>query len=100
MPSLSQAQKRYLKGLLHHLRPVVMVGNKGLSETVLQEIEIALAHHELIKVQLRGDDREARRAAIAHISEVCAAELVQSVGHVAGFFRRNPDAPKVALPSA
>ncbi|EJS89092.1 hypothetical protein AAUPMB_07522, partial [Pasteurella multocida subsp. multocida str. Anand1_buffalo] len=51
--TLSTKQKQFLKGLAHHLNPVVMIGNNGLTEGVLAEIDNALAHHELIKVKNR-----------------------------------------------
>ena len=53
--TLSPAQKRFLRGMTHHINPVVIVGDKGLTENVLEEIEIALDHHELIKVKLRSE---------------------------------------------
>ena len=62
--SLSPSQKRYLRGLCHHLKPVVMVGGKGLSESVLKEIDRALLDHELIKVRVSSEDRDDKRAAI------------------------------------
>ncbi|HMB59267.1 MAG TPA: YhbY family RNA-binding protein, partial [Xanthomonadales bacterium] len=52
--SLSTQQIRYLRGLSHHLRPVVTIADKGLSENVLAELDSALDTHELIKVKLRG----------------------------------------------
>ncbi len=96
--SLSNSQKKYLRGLTHSLDPVVMVADKGLSENVMAEIELALEHHELIKIKLRGE-REDRKAWIAHIGATCRAELVHQIGQVACFYRKNPKAPKVALPS-
>ena len=96
MPLTSQ-QIRYLRGLTHHLQPVVMVGDKGLSENVMTEIETALDHHELVKIRLRTD-RDSRKAWITQISETCRAEKVHVIGQVACFFRRNPKKPVIALP--
>ena len=96
--SLKPSQKRYLRGLAHALKPVIMIGNKGITDTLVAELSLALDHHELIKVKLAGDDREARAAQIAELGEVSSAELVQSIGKVACFYRRNADAPKIALP--
>ncbi len=95
--SLSKSQKKYLAGVCHHLRPVVTVGHKGLSETVGQEIEIALDAHELIKIKLRGD-REERAGWIARIPVDHDCELIQKIGMTACFFRRNADKPKLELP--
>ncbi|MEA0983790.1 ribosome assembly RNA-binding protein YhbY, partial [Salmonella enterica] len=58
--NLSTKQKQHLKGLAHQLKPVVMLGNNGLTEGVLAEIEQALEHTELIKVKMASDDRETK----------------------------------------
>jgi len=94
---LTSRQIRYLRGLTHQLQPVVMVGEKGLSANVMAEIDAALAHHELVKIKLRGD-RETRAAWAAEIAQNCGAEAVHSIGQVACFFRRNPEQPVIALP--
>jgi len=95
--SITASQKRFLRGRAHHINPVVMVGEKGLTENVLAELERALAHHELIKVRLRTD-RETRATLIDEIGRRCEAELVQKIGQVACFYRRNPDHPVIQLP--
>jgi RNA-binding protein len=95
--SLTPNQKRQLKSLAHHLKPVVMVGQHGLTENVLNEVEIALDAHELIKVRISGGEREERLEIINTIVEKSVAELVQSIGHVAVFFRRNTKKPKIEL---
>ncbi|MBT8048125.1 MAG: YhbY family RNA-binding protein [Xanthomonadales bacterium] len=97
--TLSNRQLRYLRGLTHNLKPVVMVADKGLSETVKAEIETALDHHELIKVKLRGD-RETRSAWAQEIIAQFGAEPVHIIGQVACFFRRNPKKPVIELPRA
>jgi len=96
--SLKPKQIRYLRGLAHDLKPVIQTGNKGLTEAVLKELAVALDHHELVKVKIGSDDRDARKQQIAEIAERSHAELVQSIGKVACFFRRNDEAPKLALP--
>ena len=95
--TLTNRQVRHLRGLTHHLQPVVMVADKGLTENVWIEIETALEHHELVKIKLKSD-RETRAGWIAEISARCKAEKVQSIGQVASFFRRNPKKPVVELP--
>lgn len=95
--SLTNSQLRYLRGLTHHLKPVVMVSDKGLSENVMVEIETALDHHELVKIKLRGE-RDTREAWIKEIVEKSGALPVHSIGQVACFFRRNPKKPIIALP--
>jgi RNA-binding protein len=95
---LTSRQIRYLRGLTHHLQPVVMIGDKGLSENVQMEIDTALEHHELIKIKLRAD-RETRSALIRQISELSGAEKIHSIGQVACFFKRNAKKPVIELPS-
>jgi RNA-binding protein len=74
-----------------------MVGDKGLNENVMAEIETALDHHELVKIKLRTE-REARKEFIRQISQDCSAETVHVIGQVACFYRRNPEKPVIALP--
>ncbi len=94
---LDNRQLKYLRGLGHGLKPVVMVGQRGLTESVLAEIEGALEQHELIKVKLRGD-REARLGWIETIAGETGAILVNRIGQTACFYRRHPKKPKLALP--
>jgi RNA-binding protein len=96
--SLKPSQKRYLRGLAHALSPVVQTGNKGVTPAVIAEFSIALDHHELIKVKLGSDDRTERAAQIVALAESSGAEIVQSIGKVACFYRRNAEQPKLALP--
>jgi RNA-binding protein len=96
--ALSSQQKRYLRGLTHSIHPVVTVADKGLSDTVLAEIEVALKHHELIKIRMRAE-RELRKHWIDEISKLCKAEPVHVIGQVASFYRRNSKKPVIALPN-
>jgi RNA-binding protein len=91
---LKAAQKKNLRGQAHHLKPVVTVADKGLSENVVTEIERALNDHELIKVKLRGD-REVRKAWAVSIASQCKAELVQTIGQVACYYRKHPEKPVI-----
>ena len=95
---LTASQKRYLRSLAHALKAVILVGQKGITPALLQEFAGALDHHELIKVKLADDDREARVAAIEQIREHSGAELVQSIGKVACFYKRNPERAQFTLP--
>lgn len=88
------AQKKNLRGQAHHLKPVVIVADKGLSESVVAEIERALDDHELIKIKLRGD-RDVRKAWALSIAEQCNAELIHSIGQVASFYRKHPEKPVI-----
>ena len=88
---LSESQKKFLRGRGHQLKPLIMVGDAGLSESVLAEYESTLAHHELIKVKLRVGDRDARDVMIKKLCDDHAAALVQRIGNVALVYRENPD---------
>lgn len=96
--ALNNRQLKYLRGLTHDLNPVVMVGDKGLSDNVLGEIENALDHHELIKVRIRAD-REARRDLMGRIAKRCNAEQVHTIGQVACYYRQHPERPALELPA-
>lgn len=95
--SLSTRQIRYLRGLSHHLRPIVTVAEKGLTENVLAELEAAFEKHELIKVKLRAA-KPLRKNWIEEIGRQCTAESVQAIGQTACFYRRNPEKPIIDLP--
>ncbi len=87
---LSESQKKYLRGLGHDLKPLIMVGDAGLSESLLIEYEATLAHHELIKVKLRGADRASRDKMIEQLCANHSACLIQRIGNVALLYRENP----------
>ena len=94
---LSNKQIRHLRGLAHDLKPVVMVGDKGLTDNVIEELNIALNAHELIKVKVRAEEREERDAMIEKLTQKTSAQFVQRVGHIVTLFKRNKEA-KIALP--
>lgn len=76
---------------------MVTIGDAGLSPNVLAEIDLALAHHELIKVKLRGADREQRKTMISAICEQASCESVQQIGQIAVFYRATRE-PAIRLP--
>ena len=92
--SLKAAQKKNLRGQAHHLKPLVTVADKGLSDSVIAEIERALNDHELIKVKLRGD-RDIRKTWAQSIAELCKADLVQTIGQIACFYKKHPEKPVI-----
>lgn len=96
--TLSPSQKRYLRGLAHGLKPVLLVGAKGVSDSVLAELGGALDQHELVKVKLAAGDRDTRDAWIGELAAHSAAALVQRIGNIAVLFRRNPERAAIALP--
>ncbi|MDW6091933.1 ribosome assembly RNA-binding protein YhbY [Vibrio rhizosphaerae] len=85
--NLSTKQKQHLKGLAHHLKPIVLMGANGLTEAVLAEIEIALNHHELIKVKVVSEDRETKQLIIDAIIRETGAEKIQTIGKVLVLYR-------------
>jgi RNA-binding protein len=94
---LTGKQRNYLRGLAHHLKPVIMVGEAGVTQAVFEEIKQALDHHELIKIKLRVGDRSDRRDALENICHETGAEAVQEIGQIAVIFRAAPE-PKINLP--
>lgn len=95
--AVNDKQKRYLAGLAHPLKPVVMIGNKGLTDTVLAEIDSALAHHELIKIRVSGQDKADRVATMNEIASKTNSDLIIVIGHIGGFYRPALE-PKIQFP--
>ncbi|MGR8931098.1 MAG: ribosome assembly RNA-binding protein YhbY [Gammaproteobacteria bacterium] len=86
---MNPIEKKKLKAQAHPLNPVVMIGQAGLTPAVIKEINIALDVHELIKVKIRAE-RDERNIFREQICEATQAELIQSIGQIAVFFRKNP----------
>lgn len=98
--ALSKKQIKFLRAKCHDLKAVIMMGQKGLTEEVLNEIDIALTHHELVKIKLSVDDRELRKQLSAEICDKSQAEEVQSIGKTLSIYRVNPDKAVIELPKA
>lgn len=96
--ALSKKQIKFLRAKCHSLKAVILLGQKGLTDEVLSELDIALMHHELVKIKLSIDDRERRKQAIVDICEKAGCEAVQSIGKTLSVYRVNPDKPIIALP--
>ncbi|WP_374978986.1 YhbY family RNA-binding protein [Pseudomonas solani] len=88
--ALSQEHKKQYKSIGHHLKPILIVAENGLTEGVLAELDRALNDHELIKVQFRITERDDRRALIEELCSTGKCELVQIIGKMALVYRRNP----------
>ncbi|HEY3327257.1 MAG TPA: ribosome assembly RNA-binding protein YhbY [Novimethylophilus sp.] len=97
MPELNSKQVRFLRSASHDLNPVVMIGNNGLSETVLREIDLSLKAHELIKIKVQGDQRELRLQILQEICDKLGAAAVQHIGKQLVIYRR-AEQPKIILP--
>lgn len=92
--------RRYLRGLAHALDPVVIVGQRGISDAVVRQVDGALTDHELIKVRISGEAPVDRGEAAALLTERTGCEVAGSTGRVLILYRPHPEAPRIALPSA
>ena len=93
MKPLSPAERKLLKARAHALKPVVTMGNEGLSAPVLKEIEISLKAHDLIKIRVTGDDRDARLALLGEICNRSGASPVQHIGKILVVYRESQEEP-------
>jgi len=95
-PSLDSTQRRHLRGLAHSRKPIVFVGEGGISPAVVTALDEALAQHELVKVRLRqpGNKKEAAQ----QLAEASHAALCGVVGHTVVLYRPNAENPKIDLP--
>ncbi|MFO1415584.1 MAG: YhbY family RNA-binding protein [Burkholderiales bacterium] len=91
MKPLTPAERRELRAKAHHLDPVVTVGQHGLTPPVLHEIDVALLAHELVKVRVFNDEREAREAMLGEICTGLDCAPVQHLGKILVLWRPNPD---------
>lgn len=96
--TLSGTQKRYLRGLAHPLKPVVLVGGKGISDALVAELDLALERHELLKAKVAAEDRDTRDSWISQLAERSGAALIQRVGHTVTLYRARSEKPEIVLP--
>ncbi len=94
---LTGKQKRYLRGLGHHLDPIVMIGKAGLSEAIVTSTSEALDQHELIKLKVQDGCELDRREVADALAKVTQASLVQVLGRTFLLYRRSEE-PKITLP--
>jgi RNA-binding protein len=95
--SLTSQQRQYLKGLAHSLRPVVQVGQSGVSDSLIAAVNQALLDHELIKVRLFRPEN--KRAAADELIQKTGAHLAGLIGHTVILYRQHPEKPKIRLPA-
>ena len=94
---LDNATIKRLKGIGHDLKPIVMIGNKGVTPSITEEIDRALSDHELIKVKLPAGTKEERDVIGAELAAAAKATLIHSIGRMALLLRQNPNAnPKLS----
>lgn len=88
---LTEQQKKEFRTRGHTLKPVVSIGNAGLTPAVMRELDLSLAHHELMKVKIGGVGRDDRNRMIDTLCNELGAELVQAIGHIALIYRKAAD---------
>lgn len=96
-PRLTGEQRRYLRSLAHDRDPIVRVGQRGISENLIENFRAALLAHELVKVKVHGGDGLVEVAEAFH--EATGAQLAQKIGFVLVFYKPHPDDPTIQLPS-
>jgi RNA-binding protein len=96
--TLSERQRKHLRALAHALKPVIRVGNGGLTAAVTAEAARALNDHELIKVKGPGGDREARDELFAALARETGSALVHRIGNIAVLYRPHAQLPRILIP--
>ncbi len=96
--NINNKQKKFLRQAAHHLKPTVWAGKKGISKSLITEIEQALEIHELIKIKCQLGEREERDAGIEKICDKTDAELVQRIGNIVTLYKKNHEKPVIKLP--
>ena len=95
MEALKGYQKKYLKGLAHRLKPVVFIGQKGLTANLIESIHQALGTHELIKIKfIELKDKQQKTTLANTVAAQADAQLIGMIGHIAIFYRQQPDPEK------
>ena len=95
--NLNKKQIQYLKGLAHSLKPVVLLGNNGLTEAVIAEVDSALNHHELIKIKIPTEDRETKGLIVEAICREANATKIQVIGKTLIVYRPSTE-KKIHVP--
>ncbi|MCA7023942.1 MULTISPECIES: ribosome assembly RNA-binding protein YhbY [Stenotrophomonas] len=95
---LTPAQNRFLRGMAHDLKALLQIGGKGVTPAFLAELDEVLERHELIKVKIAAEDREAREAMAAELVQASGGALVQRIGHVAVLYRPAREKRQIVLP--
>jgi len=93
MEKLKGSQRKDLRAQAHHLRPVVIIGAKGLTDQLIASVDAALFDHELIKVKF-GEFKEEKKEISARIARMTKSELVGLIGNIAILYRQHPDPEK------
>jgi putative YhbY family RNA-binding protein len=91
---LTPTERKVHRALAHHLDPVVMIGNDGLTPSVIKEIDLALNSHGLIKVRVLGDDRNQRESIFHELADQLNAAPIQHIGKLLIYWRPQPEKEK------
>lgn len=95
---LTPAQNRFLRGMAHDLKALLQIGGKGVTPAFMAELDEVLERHELVKVKVAAEDREARETMVAELVEASGSALVQRIGHVAVLYRPAKEKRQIILP--
>lgn len=91
MKKITTKQKQLLKGKAHNLKPIVFIGNNGLTDNVIKEINRGLEDHELIKIRIQESDRDSRQALFTEICDKVSALPIQMIGSIGIIYRENEE---------
>lgn len=100
MMALTERQKKHLRRLGHDLHPIVLVGQRGMNAGVVEELKLALEHHELVKLRVRAGSREDRDAIFGELAGLSGSEFVFRIGNVGLFYKKNNMLQKLLLPDS
>jgi RNA-binding protein len=95
--TLNKKQIQHLKSVAHPLKPIVLLGNNGLTEAVVAEIDYALNHHELIKVKIPTDERDTKALIVEAICRETNAINIQVIGKTLVIYRQTAE-KKIRIP--
>jgi RNA-binding protein len=97
MSELKGKQLNFLRGLAHHLKVVVSVGARGVTRPLVNELDLALNAHELVKVKLAGEDKQERQRCLERLCAATDAHAVQLIGRTGVIYRAAKD-PVIRIP--
>lgn len=99
MDKLKGSQRKYLRAQAHHLKPLVIIGAKGVTEQLIGSVDLALKDHELIKVKF-GEFKEAKKEISEDIAKATKSEIIGIIGNIAILYRQNPapEKRKITIP--
>jgi RNA-binding protein len=95
---LTERQKKFLRREAHALKPAITVGDKGVTDALITELDATLEHHELIKIRFRVGDRDARDAALENLVDTIKAVEISRVGNIAAIYRPAKEKSRIILP--